>query len=81
MSTTKITSLPVLTSPSANGENTVFVVVDKSSGTATTKQISLQDLDSFVDNIGPIAFAHANASFDKANSANVLAQALSLIHI
>ena len=28
MSTTKITALPVLTSPSANGENTVFVVVD-----------------------------------------------------
>ena len=74
MSTTKITALPVLTSPSANGENTVFVVVDKSSGTFTTKQLSLQNLDSFVDNVGPIAFAHANAAFNKANSANVLAQ-------
>ena len=74
MSTTKITSLPVLTSPSANGENTVFVVVDKSSGTFTTKQLSLQNLDSFVDNIGPIAFAQANSAFAKANSANVIAQ-------
>jgi hypothetical protein len=76
MSTTKITSLPVLTSGSisANGANTVFVVVDKSSGTPTTKQLTLQSLDSFVDNVGPIAFAHANAAFNKANSANVLAQ-------
>ena len=72
--TTKITDLPVLTTPTANGSNTVFVVVDKSSGTPTTKQITLQSLDSFVDNIGPIALAHANAAFDKANSANVLAQ-------
>jgi hypothetical protein len=74
MSTTKITSLPVLASPSANGENTVFVVVDKSSGTFTTKQLSLQNLDSFVDNVGPIAFAQANSAFAKANSANVIAQ-------
>ena len=71
--TTKITDLPVLTTPTANGSNTVFVVVDKSSGTPTTKQITLQSLDSFVDNIGPIALAHANAAFDKAISANVLA--------
>jgi hypothetical protein len=74
MSTTKITSLPVLTSPSANGENTVFVVVDKSSGTYTTKQLSLQNLDSFVDNVGPVAFAQANSAYAKANSANVIAQ-------
>jgi hypothetical protein len=72
--TTKITDLPVLASPTANGSNTIFVVVDKSSGTPTTKQITLQSLDSFVDNIGPLAFTHANSAFDKANSANTLAQ-------
>jgi hypothetical protein len=75
MATTKITLLPVLTTPNANSENTVFVVVDKSSGTATTKQLSLQNLDLFVDNVGSVAFAHANGAFTQANSANSLAQA------
>ena len=84
----KITALTALTTPSANAQNTVFVVVDKSSGTPTTKQLSLQNLDLFVDNVGSVAFAQANgafaqantanttadASFSKANSANVLAQ-------
>ena len=70
MSTTKITSLPVLSSLSANGQNTVFVVVDKSSGTATTKQLSLENLDLFVDNVGPLAFAHSNGAFNQANTAN-----------
>ena len=72
MSTTKITLLPVLTAAniSANGANTVFVVVDKSSGTATTKQLTLQSLDSFVDNIGPVAFAQANSANVLANTAN-----------
>ena len=72
MSTTKITSLPVLPAAniSANGANTVFVVVDKSSGTPTTKQLTLQSLDSFVDNVGPTAFAHANAAYAQANTAN-----------
>ena len=75
MSTTKITSLPVLSSPTANAENTVFVVVDKSSGTATTKQLSLQNLDLFVDNVGSVAFAQANAAYAQANTANITAQA------
>jgi len=86
----KISALPVLPSAniSANGSNTIFVVVDLSTGTATTKQLSLANLDVFIDNVGSIAFAHANgafaqantanttanASFSKANSANVLAQ-------
>jgi len=88
MPSIKITALTALTTPSANAENTVFVVVDKSSGTPTTKQLSLQNLDLFVDNVGSVAFAQANgafaqantanttadASFSKANSANVLAQ-------
>jgi hypothetical protein len=72
--TTKISLLPELTTPTANASNTAFVVVDKSSGTFTTKQLSLQNLDLFVDNIGPVAFAQANGAFNKANSANVIAQ-------
>ena len=74
MPSIKITALTTLTTPSANAENTVFVVVDKSSGTPTTKQISLQNLDLFVDNVGSVAFAQANGAFAQANSANVLAQ-------
>jgi hypothetical protein len=72
--TTKISLLPELTTPTANASNTAFVVVDKSSGTFTTKQLSLQNLDLFVDNIGPVAFVQANSAFNKANSANVIAQ-------
>ena len=53
--TTKITDLPVLTSVSANSDNTVFVVVDKSSGTFTTKQVSLTAIDLAVDNVAPTA--------------------------
>jgi hypothetical protein len=42
MSTTiRITDLTELTTPDSNTLNTVFVVVDKSSGTFTTKQLSL----------------------------------------
>ena len=73
--TTKITDLPVLTSPHANTENTVFVVVDKSSGTFTTKQVSLAAIDLAVDNVAPVAFSTANLAYGKANSANILAQA------
>ena len=72
--TTKISLLPELTTPNANAAQTAFVVVDKSSGTFTTKQLSLQNLDLFVDNVGPVAFAQANSAFNKANSANVIAQ-------
>ena len=36
--------------------------------------MSLQNLDLFVDNVGPVAFAQANSAFNKANSANVIAQ-------
>ena len=90
MPSIKITALPVLpfANVSANGSNTIFVVVDLSTGTPTTKKLSLQNLDLFVDNVGSVAFAQANgafaqantanttadASFSKANSANVLAQ-------
>ena len=73
--TTKITDLPVLTSVNANTDNTVFVVVDKSSGTFTTKQVSLTQIDLADDNIAPTALVTADAAFAKANAANVLAQA------
>jgi hypothetical protein len=78
MASTKITSLPTLTTPSANGSNTMFVVVDKSSGVATTKQLSLENLDISIDNVAAPAFARANsanvlaqAAFNQANTANI----------
>jgi len=75
MPSTKITALPALTTPSANAQNTVFVVVDLDTGTPTTKKLSLQNLDLFVDNVGSVAFAQANAAFTQANTANVTANA------
>jgi len=75
MPSTKITALPVLTTPSSNAQNTVFVVVDLDTGTPTTKKLSLQNLDLFVDNVGSVAFAQANAAFTQANTANVTANA------
>jgi len=83
MSTTiKITDLTDLASPHANSLNTVFVVVDKSSGTFTTKQLSLANLDIAIDNVAGPAFNKANtanitadAAFVKANTANVTGEA------
>ena len=75
MPSTKITALPALITPSANAQNTVFVVVDLDTGTPTTKKLSLQNLDLFVDNVGYVAFAQANAAFTQANTANVTANA------
>ncbi len=75
MPSTKITALPALTTPSSNAQNTVFVVVDLDTGTPTTKKLSLQSLDLFVDNVGSVAFTQANAAFTQANTANVTANA------
>ena len=75
MPSTKITALPALITPSANAQNTVFVVVDLDTGTPTTKKLSLQNLDLFVDNVGYVAFAQANAAFTQANTVNVTANA------
>ena len=73
MSTTiRITDLTELTTPDSNTLNTVFVVVDKSSGTFTTKQLSLANLDFAIDNVAPVAFATANLAYGKANSANIV---------
>jgi len=80
--TIKITELTELTTPHANSLNTVFVVVDKSSGTFTTKQLSLANLDIAIDNVAGPAFNKANtanitadAAFVKANTANVTGEA------
>jgi hypothetical protein len=75
MPSTKITALPALTTPSSNAQNTVFVVVDLDTGTPTTKKLSLQNLDLFVDNVAPVAFAQANAAFTQANTATTTGQA------
>jgi hypothetical protein len=76
MSTTiKITDLTELTTPDSNTLNTVFVVVDKSSGIFTTKQLTLANLDIAIDNVASFAFNTANSAYDMANSANILAQA------
>jgi len=75
MPSTKITALPTLTTPSSNAQNTVFVVVDLDTGTPTTKKLSLQNLDLFVDNVAPVAFAQANAAFTQANTATITGQA------
>jgi len=73
--TIKITELTELTTPHSNTLNTVFVVVDKSSGIFTTKQLSLANLDIAIDNVASFAFNTANLAFSKANTANVTAEA------
>ena len=73
--TTKITDLPILSSVDANTENTVFVVVDKSSGTPTTKQVTLGVLDTAIDDVAAGAYDQANAAFDAANTSQTHAEA------
>lgn len=68
MATIKITELPSLTTPDANTSNTVFVVVDKSSGIPTTKQVTLGVLDTAIDDVAAGAYDHANGAFDLANT-------------
>jgi hypothetical protein len=66
MANTKITELTATTSLDANTQNTVFVVVDKSSGTAVTKQVELRVIDNRLYSNSP--FSQANAAFLKANT-------------
>jgi len=75
MATIKITDLPSLTSPDANTSNTVFVVVDKSSGTPTTKQVTLGVLDTAIDDVAAGAYDQANTAFDAANTSQTHAEA------
>ena len=75
MSFIKLTDLPVLTAPDANTYNTTFVVVDRSSGVFTTKQLSLANLDIAIDNTANIAYDRANSGFAQSNSAYAHANA------
>jgi hypothetical protein len=72
MASKTIIDLPVLSTASANTQNTVFVVWDKISG--TTKQFTLSALDLAIGNASANAQSTGDAAFAKANSANTLAQ-------
>ena len=79
MANTRISELVVATSLDSNTQNTLLVIVDKSSGTPVTKQVELQKIDNVLDftvdkaNSAAIyangAFVQANAAFNQANSA------------
>ena len=71
MASKTIIELPVLSTASANNQNTVFVVYDKITG--TTRQFTLAALDLAIGNAS-IAQSTADGAFAKANSANTLAQ-------
>ena len=73
---TKVTinSLNFLSAPSANTQNTIFLVVDLDSGTATTKKMSLSVL---TDRSANSAGSYANSAFSTANSAGGAAAASS----
>ena len=72
MASKTIIELPVLSTASANTQNTVFVVYDKIS--STTKQFTLSALDLAIGNASANAQSTGDAAFAKANSANTLAQ-------
>ena len=72
MASKTIIELPVLSTATANTQNTVFVVYDKISG--TTKQFTLAALDTAIASASANAQSTADGAFAKANSANTLAQ-------
>ncbi len=72
MANTKITQLAVATSLDSNTQNTLLVIVDKSSGTPLTKHVELQKIDFTLDyttDKANASFLQANAAFLKSNSA------------
>ena len=71
---TTINTLSFLSAPSANTQNTIFLVVDLESGTATTKKMSLSVL---TDRSANSAGVYANSAFAAANSAAGAASASS----
>jgi len=73
MASKTIIELPVLTTATANTQNTVFAVYDKITG--TTRQFTLSALDTAIGNASANAQSTGDAAFAKANSANVTAQA------
>jgi hypothetical protein len=69
---TKVTinSLNFLSAPSANTQNTIFLVVDLDTGTPTTKKMSLSVL---TDRSANSAASYANSAFSTANTPNHVA--------
>ena len=71
MANTKITQLTVASTLDSNTQNTLFIIVDKSSGTPVTKQVELQKIDTVLDytvDKANSAALYANGAFIQANS-------------
>ncbi len=83
MANTKISQLTVATTLDSNTQNTLLIIVDKSSGTPVTKQVELQKIDTVLDytvdkaNSAALyangAFVQANAAFSSLNTGSVAA--------
>lgn len=72
MANTKISQLTVATSLDSNTQNTLLIIVDKSSGTPVTKQVELQKIDTVLDytvDKANSAALYANGAFIQANAA------------
>ena len=72
MANTKISQLTVATTLDSNTQNTMLIIVDKSSGTPVTKQVELQKIDVTLDyttDKANSAASYANGAFIQANSA------------
>jgi len=71
MANTKITQLTVASTLDSNTQNTLLIIVDKSSGTPVTKQVELQKIDTVLDytvDKANSAALYANGAFIQANS-------------
>jgi len=72
MANTKITQLTVASTLDSNTQNTLLIIVDKSSGTPVTKQVELQKIDTVLDytvDKANSAALYANGAFIQANAA------------
>ena len=72
MANTKITELVVASSLDSNTQNTLFVIVDRQSGTPVTKQVTMSVLDTVFDYTtakANSASIYANGAFIQSNSA------------
>jgi len=72
MANTKITELVIASSLDSNTQNTLFLIVDRQSGTPTTKQVEMSILDTVFDyttSKANSAALYANGAFVQSNSA------------
>ena len=72
MANTKITELVVASSLDSNTQNTLFIIVDKQSGTSVTKQVEMSILDTVFDyttSKANSAALYANGAFIQSNAA------------